>query len=105
MDLIKIENEQALLDMHAIDDIAFFESQIKQMKEKEDKLKKAILAEMEQKGVIKLDTDLFTINYIASTDRETLNSKKLREELPDIYDEYIEIKQVKPSIRIKLKEA
>lgn len=58
---------------------------------------------MESKGIIKLDTDELTISYVAPTDRETLDTKALREELPDIYDTYVKISPVKSSIRIKLK--
>ena len=58
---------------------------------------------MESKGIIKLDTDELTISYVAPTDRETLDTKALREELPDIYDTYAKISPVKSSIRIKLK--
>lgn len=76
---------------------------VKELKAKEDKLKKLILEEMETKGIIKLNTDVLSITYVAPTDRESLDSKKLREELPEIYDTYINIKPVKSSIRIRLK--
>ena len=102
-ELIKVDNGTVLLDTLTATMIADFERKIKQIKEQEDKLKTAILAEMEAKNIIKLDNDILTISYIASTDRETLDSKKLRAELPDIYDSYIEMKPVKSSIRIKVK--
>lgn len=102
-ELIKIDNGAALLDPITIKDLAILETEAKRIKAKADELKAAILAEMESKNIIKIDNDILTISYIASTDRETLDSKKLRAELPDIYDEYIEIKPVKASIRIKVK--
>lgn len=58
---------------------------------------------METKGIIKLNTDVLSITYVAPTDRESLDSKKLREDLPNVYDAYINIKPVKSSIRIRLK--
>lgn len=103
MELIKQYGEAAILDGATAQKIAEFERLTKELKNKEEELKKAILAEMENKGLIKLETDELIINYIAETSRETLNTKQLREELPDIYDAYIDIKSVKPSIRIKLK--
>lgn len=102
-DLIKVENETALLSYDVASAIASFEQDIKRIKKYEDELKAAILAEMEAKGIIKIDNELLTITYIAPTDRETLNSKQLRAELPDIYDEYVTIKPVKSSIRVKVK--
>lgn len=103
MDLITIKDETAILDRETATKIAEFEQMAKEIKAKEDELKKAILKEMESKQLIKLDTDNLTITYIAPTERESLDSKTLREELPDIYDAYVKISPVKPSIRIKLK--
>lgn len=102
-DLIKVENGTALLNPDTAEMIAAFEKAAKEIKAKEDELKKAILAEMEAKNIIKIDNELMTISYIAPTDRETLNTKQLRAELPDIYDTYTEIKPVKASIRLKVK--
>lgn len=103
MDLITIKDETAILDRETATKIAEFEQMAKEIKAKEDELKKAILKEMETKQLIKLDTDNLTITYIAPSERESLDSKTLREELPDIYDAYVKISPVKPSIRIKLK--
>lgn len=103
MDLITIKDETAILDRETATKIAEFEQMAKEIKAKEDELKKAILKEMESKQLIKLDTDNLTITYIAPTERESLDSKTLREALPNIYDAYVKISPVKPSIRIKLK--
>lgn len=103
MELIKLYGEAAILDGTTAKHIAEFEKMAKEIKAKEDELKKAILTEMESKGIIKLETDELTISYVAATDRETFDSKKLRADNPDLYDEYIRMSTVKPSIRIKLK--
>lgn len=102
-DLITINNGIAELDGETIIKIASFEKQVKLLKEQEDALKKAILEEMEAKGVIKLESDVLNITYVAETTRETLDSKTLKEELPDIYDAYVKLSKVKPSIRLKIK--
>jgi predicted phage-related endonuclease len=103
MELITLKDNLAILDVETAGKIADFEKMAKEIKTKEDELKKAILEEMQDKDLIKLETDELTISFVAGTEREKLNTKALREELPDIYDTYIEIKPVKPSIRIKLK--
>lgn len=103
MELIKIYGEAAILDGTTAKHIAEFERMAKEIKAKEDELKKEILKEMESKGIIKLDTDELTISYVAATERESLDSKTLKTELPDIYDAYIKMTPVKPSIRVKLK--
>ena len=102
-ELITIENGTPILNADTANKIAGFESAMKELKAKEDELKKAILAEMEQKNIVKIDGDKVAITYIAPTDRETLDSKSLRADLPEIYDTYVKMTPVKSSIRIKLK--
>lgn len=103
MELITLKDNLAILDVETAGKIADFEKMAKEIKAKEDELKKAILEEMQDKGLIKLETDELVISFVSGTTRETLNTKSLKEELPDIYDTYVNIKPVKPSIRIKLK--
>ena len=102
-ELIKVDNGTVLLNEDVAKKIAEFELQMKYYKAQEDELKAAILAEMEAKNIIKVDNDFLTISYVAPYDKETFDSKKLRAELPDIYDEYVKLSPVKSSIRIKVK--
>lgn len=101
-ELIKAYDDAFILDAEVSNKIAEFEKEIKRLKDAEDKLKEAILAEMESKNIIKLTTDTLNITYVAPTVRETLDSKALKEELPDIYDEYVKLSNVKSSIRLRV---
>lgn len=101
-ELIRSCGDAYILDADTSAKIADFEREIKRLKDAEDKLKEAILNEMESKGVIKLETDTLNITYVAPTTRETLDSKTLKAELPDIYDAYVKISPVKSSIRLKV---
>lgn len=83
--------------------IAELERMTKVIKQEQDALKNAVLAAMEANGIIKIDTPELLINYIAETDRETLDTKALKEELPDIADAYTKMTTVKPTLRIKVK--
>lgn len=103
MELIKVENELAILDPEVSKTIAEFERQIKTIKEQEDNLKKAIIEEMEKNQIVKLETPDLLISYVASTDRETFDSKTFRADHQDLYDEYVSMTPVKSSIRIKVK--
>ena len=103
-DLITCENGNYILKQRVVRQLAEYENVIKRLKEQEDDLKNSIMVAMEEYGVIKIDTDDVTVSYIAATARETFDSKKLKKDKPDLYDEYCHLKPVKPSIRIKLKE-
>lgn len=97
------EQGVALLSMDVATKIADFERKAKAIKDAEQKLKDAIKAEMADKNIIKLETSDLVISYVAPTTRESLDTKALREELPDIYDTYAKISPVKDSIRVKVK--
>ena len=102
-ELIRIRDGVVLLDPNTSREIAEFERRMKEIKEAEDKLKQDILAEMEEKNILKIDTSDVTISYIASTDRETSDSKAFRTDHADLYDEYVKLSPVKASVRIKVK--
>jgi hypothetical protein len=75
----------------------------KEIKEKEEDIKKIILEEMENKGILKVENDEFVISYIGATDRETFDTKSFRNAHADLYDEFVKMTPVKASVRIKLK--
>lgn len=103
MDLIKFENNVLALDKKTSQKIALFEKTIKYMQEKEKALKEAILNEMQAKKIIKIDTPELSITYVAETYRETFDTKLFKEQNPDLYDGYVNISVVKPSLRLKVK--
>lgn len=80
------------------------ENELAAAKARETELRTFLLKEMEEKGIKKVDTGYFTITYKDAYDKESVDSKRLREEQPDIYDDYCKISQVKSSIVIKVKE-
>lgn len=102
-DLITIANGTAILDVEASKKIADFERKLKEIKEKEDELKKAILEEMESKAILRIETEDFIISYKATYDRESFDSKKFRAEHEDLFDDYVKLTPVKSSIVLKLK--
>lgn len=102
MELITITNNIAILDAETAQNIAEFERAIKSLKEQEESLKTAILAEMESKKIKQIETDEMTITYVAGFDKETFQTKEFKKDYPDEYDNYVKMSPVKASIRIKL---
>ena len=103
MELIKTETGY-VLDPTTMETLKLFEQKMQAIKKYEDDVKKAIKAEMEAKGIVKIESDDLVINYIQPTDRETFDAKKLRQDNPDLYDQYVKISKVASSIRIKVKQ-
>lgn len=102
--LIRMEQNTALLNPDVSSKLAEFERMVKEIKTKQDELKQRILEEMEAKGILKIETDDLTITYVAETNRETFDSKAFRKDNPDLYDEYVKINTVSASVRMKVKE-
>lgn len=102
--LITMHNGMPLLDAETASKVVEVERMIKVLTEEKDTLRMAIFKAMEESGTIKVETDDLIINYIAATDKESFDSKKFRKDHPDLYDEYITMKPVKPTLRITLKE-
>lgn len=102
-DLIVMENGLPVLNENIANELIDIEMMAKSLKERADALKAEILAAMEKNNIVKVDTPSMLISYIAPTDRETLDTKALKAELPEIYDSYCKITPVKASIRIKVR--
>ena len=102
--LIVIEQNAALLNPEVARKLAEFERIAEDIKAKQKELKEKILAEMENRGIVKIETDELMINYVAPYDKEAFDSKAFRKDNPDLYDEYIKITTVSASVRMKLKD-
>lgn len=62
-----------------------------------------VQAAMEEEGLVKLETPSVRVNYIPEGEREKFDSKALRAELPDVYDNYCTLTKVKASVRVTIK--
>lgn len=103
--LIRIEQNTALLNPEVSSQLAEFERMAEEIKAKQKELKEKILAEMEEHGILKIETDELMINYVAEYNKETFDSKAFRKDNPDLYDEYVKIGTVSASVRMKLKQS
>jgi len=89
------ERERALADIESAK--KSLEAQIKDYREK---LKQAMV----EQGVTKFENDYIRINYIEETTRKRIDSKKLKAEKPEIYNNYLKESKIKDSVRVKIKE-
>lgn len=76
--------------------------QIKNMEKKAETFKQAILKEMEDRGVDKVQIGDVSITYVPAGTKKSIDSKKMKED--GIYEDYIKESNVKSSIRINIKE-
>ncbi|HHX68329.1 MAG TPA: hypothetical protein GX708_09800 [Gallicola sp.] len=104
MELVKIENGQIVVAQEIINAIVQFEKQALEMKLKQDELKQKLLEAMEENGITNWETPNgeIKVSYRKPSTRTTLDSTKLKNELPDIYEEYSKTSEVKSSIVMKV---
>ena len=99
-DVATVEDEKAIEVVRQMSDVLV---EIAELEAKRDAFKKQLEEMFEQFGVEKWETDHFIISRVGSYTKETFDSKKFKEDNPELAKEYIKTSKVKPSIRIKLK--
>lgn len=102
--LIVVKDGAAVLNAGVASAIAQFEAEMKRLKAQEEELKAAILREMEENELIKIDTPELALTYVGETMRETFDTKRFKTENRDVYDEYVKLSPVKASVSVKVKE-
>lgn len=76
----------------------------KELEKSESELKEMLIQKMEETGVKSIDNDYFKITYVAPTTRETIDSARIKKELPEIAEQYVKTSAIKASVRITLKD-
>lgn len=74
----------------------------KRQAEEYDQFKAELLQAMEQNNIIKINAGGVKISYVAGGEQENFDKKQFREDMPELYDEYVKYSPVKASVRIKV---
>ena len=80
-----------------------FELLKKEVEAKADELKKQLIEAMRAQDIKSFENESLKITYVEPTTRETIDSKKLKAEMPEIAAKYTKTSKVKDSVRITLK--
>ena len=83
--------------------IANLSVQKKQIEDQEKEMRKQLVAAMEKYGVKSMKNDLVEIVYVAPTTRTTIDSKALKNDLPDVAAKYSKTSNVSASVKITVK--
>lgn len=102
-ELVQVSVSSLELTQEAIKKIKEVEVRIKELETIQEEYKAKLLEIMEENDILKFDNETITITRKEPTTRESLDSKLLKAELPDVYDSYARISDVKGSITIKVK--
>lgn len=83
--------------------IVEIEEQIKALEALKGELKSKIIEQMTGHGVKSIENDLVRITYVAPTTRQSLDSKALKAELPDVWNKYSKTSTVSETVKIDCK--
>lgn len=97
------QNELSIV-ARQIEKIEFQLTQFNKLQDTYKTLKKKLYDLMDEYDVKKWETDHVVITRILPSKRESLDSKKVKEDYPEIYEAYKKVSNVAGSVRIKLKE-
>ena len=101
MDIQQEELSLECLNSNAIRELDETLTAIEVMENKVKEIKEKIKLEMEQRNINQIKIGKRVISYVAPTEREIIDSKKLREEYPQIWDSCKKTSKTSGSIRIK----
>ena len=103
MEIVKIENGQIEIAKEFTKQYKEFLKLQLEMDLKMKEVKEKVKSAMEEYGITSFDNDDLTMTYRKGTTRKSVDSKKLKEELPDIYEEYLKESTVASSVIVEVK--
>lgn len=84
-------------------EIAELDRMKKQLEAKDKVVRQELQEAMDKYGIKKFENDILKITYVEPTTRTSIDSAKLKKELPAIAEKYTKVSQVKGSVRIEVK--
>ena len=103
VETIKIEDEHCLDLIMVNNALIELKQRKKELEEKEELIKQKFIEKMEEKGITKFENEYFTLTYVKGSETTRLDTDKIKEEMPEIYEKFGKVVKSKPSLRIKIK--
>lgn len=91
---------KAMAVMH---EIAELDRMRKQLEVKDKLVRQELQEAMDKYGIKKFENDILKVTYVEPTTRTSIDSARLKKELPAIAEKYTKVSQVKGSVRIEVK--
>ena len=102
-ELVKIENNEIVVtEQSFIDEYANYLKWKKETELKDKEFKQALADKMEQLGKKSINVGKLIITLKKATTRTSIDTKKLKEELPDVYQDYSKTTPVASSVVISV---
>lgn len=83
--------------------LAMLEADVKKKTEELNTIKDGLCKLMLDKGIKRFTTPVMQLTTVTPAPKQTFDSKKFKDDYPELYNKYIKTSEVKPSIRITFK--
>lgn len=98
-------SDSALAELAAVETlIKVIDTQKKDAEARAQELRSAIMAAMKENAVTSYETDSIRITYVAPYTSASIDTARLKKEMPEVYEEYQKATTVKETLKITLKE-
>lgn len=95
--------DKAVMELHSVATyIENLKQRIKEAESKKQELQEAFLQQMEETGTKSIITDFCKITYVAESCREGIDTKLLKDQMPQVFEQFKKVTIIKPSVRITL---
>ncbi len=106
------QSKELVIAENAIKELYKVELTLQNLKKKQDEIqaqadeiRNLILKAMKEQGIKSFENDFLKLTYIAPSERVSIDTQKLKKELPDIAEKYSKKIPVKETVRITLRNA
>lgn len=103
-EIVKVEDGQVVVAQEIVSKIIEFNKAKKEMEYQEQLLKDGLMEAMNKVGITKFIINGLSATIKSGTTRTSVDSKRLKEECPEIYEAYSKTSEVKPSITLTIAE-
>ena len=103
-ELVKVENGNITIVPEELQRLKQYQEIKLKAEMLEKEIKQQLLIAMETNGIKKWSNDVFNAIYVAETQRTSIDTKRLKEELPEIAEEYSKTSNVKSSVRVSFND-
>lgn len=102
-ELVKVEDGKIVVAQEFTKAYAEFQKQALEMDLKVKEVKEKLKQAMEDNGVLNYEDDFIKVIYKKAYTKSSVDTKRLKEDLPDIYEEYSKTTNVSSSISVETK--
>lgn len=101
LEIIEQDRQDVFVKLQA--QIQSHKDMLAELQKQEEDFKSEMIKKMKENGIKSFDLENVKITYITPTEREGIDSKLLKVELPEIYEKYKKETQVKEQLKITIR--